>query len=234
MHRLALLLLAATPACMSYAPPIRSPGYGAPGRLREGQLEVGGGIAHPGQPGSGGPYLAYAVRDWANVELGGEFAFKQHALGFLGGRFTHAPKRERKLHGALDGELGFGFGAGGNLYTPSSAPEPVPRPWYTRPAAGGYTGGGAGYHFHFFSIFARTRIQVAAADGLPTTLYGAAHGGIQLRIARHVDLHGSGGWFNLINAQGHTGYWFWDVGAAVYFDLRRKQRPQARRPALSL
>lgn len=223
--RTLVLILLVAPACMSYAPPIRSPGYGAPGRLREGQLELGGGVAHPGQPGSGGPYLAYAVRDWANVELGGEFGNKQHALGFLGGRFTHAPRRDRKLHGALDGEVGLGFGVGGHHYAgPTADPSPA-RAWYTRPAAGLYAGGGAGYHFSFFSLFARTRIQGSVADGLPATLFGVIHGGMQFRIARHVDLHGSGGWFNALQARDAIGYGFWDVGLAVYFDVARKARP---------
>lgn len=237
-----LLLLAGSlvlPACV-FGPAVRSPGYGAPGRLRQGQLEIGGGIAIPGyggSPGAGGPYVAYAVRDWANVEVGGDFLAGGWALGHVGGRFTYAPRRDRKLHGALDGELGIGLGAGGNGYCPSYGHAQAPcdrRPWHDRLAFGAYAGGGAGYHFSFFALFARGRVQATAADGLPGTVYGTLHGGMQFRIARRVDLHASGGMFGV-----HVGSPqpllnpYWDVGLSVYFDVPRRRRAQGRVAYLS-
>lgn len=229
---LALLLL---PACMSYGPPVRSPGYGAPGRIRQGQLEVGGSVAHPGRPGSGGPFVGYGVRDWASVEVGADFSFRQWALGYLGGRFTYAPKRDRKLHGALDGELGVGGGVGGYFYCqPAQQPCGDPRGWSDRAALGGYVGGGAGYHFSFFALYARGRFQATAAEGLPSTVFGSLHGGMQFRIARHVDLFTSGGLFGLHNRQGNRIDPYWDVGLSVYFDVVRRQRPTASRRPLNM
>ena len=98
---------------------------------------------------------------------------------------------------------------------------------------GGYAGGGAGYHFSWFALFARGRVQATLADGLPGTVYTALHGGMQFRIARRVDLHASGGIFNL-----HPGAFapgvspYWDLGLAVYFDVPRRRRPTARAPHL--
>lgn len=242
LRRIPLLALAlALPACTSFGPAVRSPGYGAPGRLRQGQLELGGGVAVPGGygPGAGGPYLAYAVRDWANVEIGADFNYRTWALGYLGGRFTHAPNRDKKLHYALDGELGVGMGAGGSLHCGGpNAPlyDCDGRRWTDRFAVGAYAGGGAGYHFSWFALFARGRVQATLADGLPGTVYTALHGGMQFRIARRVDLHASGGIFNLHPGAFSRGVQpYWDVGLSVYFDVPRKRKPTARAaPLLSL
>jgi len=225
------ILAVQLPACMSYGPPVRSPGYGAPGRIRQGQLEIGGAVAHPGSPGSGGPFIGYGIRDWASIEVGVDFSYRQWALGYLGGRFTYAPRRDRKLHGALDGELGVGGGAGGQFYCPSQQPCADTRGWTDRAALCGYVGGGAGYHFSFFALYARGRFQATAAEGLPSTVFGTVHGGMQFRIARHVDIFASGGLFGVHNTEGNVYSPYWDVGVSVYFDvLRRKPRPAARAP----
>lgn len=229
MGRLLLVLpcLAALAAC-TYAPPVRSPGYGAPGRIRQGQLEIGGAVARPGSPGHGGPFIGYGVRDWASVEVGADFSFRQWALGYLGGRFTYAPKRDRKLHGALDGELGVGAGAGGEQYC-HDTPCADTRSWNQRMALGGYAGGGAGYHFSFFALYARGRIQASAAEGLPSTLYGGLSGGMQFRIARHVDIFSSAGLFGTHNTRHNDISWFYDVGLSVYFDVLGRNRRQTAR-----
>jgi hypothetical protein len=91
----------------------------------------------------------------------------------LGGRFTHAPKRERKLHGAIDGEIGVGMGAGGynkNCLLNDDACDD--RRWHQRVAFGSYLGGGAAYHFSFFALYARGRVQPTVSDGLPATVWG--------------------------------------------------------------
>lgn len=217
------------PACMSFTPPVRSPGYGAPGRIRQGQLELGGGIAKPGSPGAGGPFVGYGVRDWVSVELGADFFFGRWAMGYLGGRFTYAPRRDHKLHGALDGELGVGAGVGGDKFCGLLVTCADTRRWSERTAFGAYAGGGAGYHFHFFALYARGRIQTSAAEGLPATVYGNLHGGLQFRIARHLDLFTSAGLLGAHNREGHVLDVFYDVGLSVYFDVVRRPRPAARR-----
>lgn len=235
IRHLAPLLALALPACTSFSPPVRSPGYGAPGRLREGQLELGGGVALPGAAGAGagGPYVAYAVRDWANVEASAEFNHGNWALGSLGGRFTHAPNRHKKLHYALDGEVGLGMGAGGiqSCGPYSATKEPCDgRRWNERLAFGGYAGGGFGYHFSFFSLFARVRLQGSVADGLPATGYAVAQGGMQFRIADRAALHGSVGAYGVRAAQvAVDGDLYWDVGLSIYFDVRPRKQATARR-----
>lgn len=220
---LSCILASLAAGCVSYSPPLRGPGYGAPGRLRQGQLEIGAGAGGVtvGAPVVGSPWLAYAVRDWANVEAGAT-ASNHFALGFLGGRFTYAPKRDRKLHGALDGELGLGAGVGGHLDCGAALRCRDTRPWNNRLAVGGYVGGGAGYHFSFFALYARTRLQASVAEGLPATLWGSAHGGLQFRIARLVDLFASGGVTGLVTATDTTLGGTYDFGVSFYFDVPRR------------
>ena len=225
-----LLVLVLLPGCMAYAPPVRSVTYGAPGRLRQGDLEIAGGSAGaiaPGGTGSG--WLAYGVRDWASVELGVDASRKGWAMGFLGGRFTHAPQRDRKLHGALDGELGVGMGAGGNCDYNDTRCER--RNWNQRVAFGSYLGGGAGYHFSWFALYARGRIQQTVSDGLPATLWGTLHGGLQFRIAHTVDLFAGSGISGFLTTQRqNTFFWSSDAGISVHFDVTgRRKRTQARR-----
>ncbi len=233
MHRIAVLLvLTLLPGCMAYAPPVRSVTYGAPGRLRQGDLEIAGGSAGaiaPGGTGSG--WLAYGVRDWASVELGVDASRKSWAMGFLGGRFTHAPQRERKLHGALDGEVGVGMGVGGNDDCSGGQRSCDSHRWNQRAAFGSYLGGGAGYHFSWFALYARGRIQQTVSDGLPATLWGTLHGGLQFRIARTVDLFAGTGLSGFVNFhRQNTYFWSTDAGISVHFDVSgRRKHNQARR-----
>lgn len=232
-------------AC-GYSPPVRTPSYGAPGRLREGQIELAAGAAgifstdpdadRVADPFAGGPRIGYGVRDWAAVEAGGEFSRLGWALGFLGGRFTRAPRRDEDLHGALDLEVGVGAGAGGEPICPESPCSATsfrdPTPWHRRLALGAYLGGGAAYHIHFFALWTRVRVQAAAADRSPSTLWYAVHGGIQFRVAERIDLHagvGYGGYKHV--AHGHHQLLF-DLGLAVFFDPRGRRRVHARRPTL--
>jgi hypothetical protein len=221
--------------CAAYSPPVRSLGYGAPGRLRQGDLEVGGGFAAAPVPAAGGGWIGYGVRDWAAVEVGADGS-SGWGMGFLGGRFTHAPRRERKLHGALDGELGVGLGAGGTPeYCEPDRTDCDRRRWHRRIAAGGYLGGGAGYHFSFFSLYARGRAQPTIADGLPLTLWCQAQGGFQFRIARTVDLFSSAGIAGFVSARRDAPAGFvWDLGVSVHFDPRGKRERTTLRRGLRL
>lgn len=209
--------------CVSYSPPVRTLGYGAPGRLRQGDVEVGGGVAGAGAPLGGGGWLGYGVRDWAAVEVGAQGSGAS-AMGFLGGRFTYAPRRDHKLHGALDAEVGVGVGAGGEPECGLWQQDCDRRRWYDRAAFGAYAGGGAGYHFSFFSLYARGRAQPSVADGLPGTLWGQAQGGLQFRIARKVDLFSSVGMAGLVNRVNHLETFMWDAGISVHFGARGGRR----------
>lgn len=208
--------------CAAHAPPVRSLGYGAPGRLRQGDLEIGGGFASVPTPAAGGGWIGYGVRDWAAVEVGVDGSIGSWAMGFLGGRFTHAPHRERKLHFAIDGELGVGLGAGGYANCLANQAVCDERRWSDRLALGSYLGGGAAYHFSFFALYARARAQPTIAEGLPFTLWGQAQGGVQFRIARTLDLFSSVGVAGLVNGRREDAVGLvWDLGVAVHFDVRR-------------
>lgn len=233
MHRIAVILvLVLLPGCAAYAPPVRSVTYGAPGRLRQGDLEIAGGMASAAAAAfSGGGWLAYGVRDWASVELGLDAQRNSWGMGFLGGRFTHAPKRERKLHGALDGEVGLGMGAGGNDDCDFNDKHCDRRSWNQRAAFGSYLGGGAGYHFSWFALYARGRIQQTVSDGLPATVWGTLNGGMQFRIARTVDLFGAAGLSGYFTTKSaNSAFFSFDTGISVHFDVTgRRKRNQARR-----
>lgn len=213
----------------AYSPPLRTPSYGAPGRLREGQLELAGGVAGAALPFAGGARVGYGVRDWAAVEGAVDLA-DGWAMGSLGGRFTRAPGRDRRFHGALDGELGVGAGAGGSQRSGIGVKEP---PWWQVAALGAYVGGGAGYHLGIVALWARGRVQASAADGAPSTLYGAANGGIQVRVAERFDVHASGGVFGVHNRETSAFVPLWDFGVSYYFTLgrRRAAEPATAPPA---
>jgi hypothetical protein len=219
------LLLA---GCASYSAPVRSVGYGAPARLREGDVEIGGGFVGLGAPVAGGGWLAYALRDWASVEVGADGAIGRWGMGFIGGRFTHAPRRDRKFYGSLDGEVGVGMGAGGHKSCSSGASAGCQRPWFERAALGAYVGGGAGYHLAFFAFYARGRVQPTIGDGLPRTLWGTAQGGIQFRLGEVVDLFGSAGVSGMVVQLEEAHAFTYDVGVSVHFGGRGRRGPRGK------
>jgi len=232
--RTLLVILALASGCAAYSPPVRSLGYGAPGRLRAGDLEVGGGFVAAPVPAAGGGWIGYGVRDWAAVEVGAD-GTTGWGMGFVGGRFTHAPHRDRKLHGVLDGEVGVGLGAGGqHNYCSSNDKGCDSRRWQERLALGGYLGGGAGYHFAFFALYARGRVQPTVAEGLPGTLWGQAQGGIQFRIARTLDLFSSAGVAGFVTGHASPAGFVWDLGVSVHFGVRGERRPGTARRGLRL
>jgi len=218
----------------AYSPPVRSLGYGAPGRLRQGELEVAGGFAAVPTPMAGGGWIGYGVRDWAAIEVGADGSIGSWGMGFAGGRFTHAPRRDHKLHGAVDGEIGVGLGAGGSQACRSDEKGCDSRRWNDRIALGGYVGGGAAYHFHFFAIYARARAQPTIAEGTPGTLWGQAHGGIQFRIARTLDIFSSAGVAGLVTRRDNGVFFAWDLGVAIHFDVTGKRRSNTARRGLRL
>lgn len=200
---------------------MRSPSYGAPGRVREGDLEVAGGIVGITAPIAGGARIGYGVRDWAAVE-GSVDASDNWLIGSLGGRFTHAPRRDRRLHAAFDGELGLGAGVGGHIECPNLG---CPQRSFQRLALGTYGGLGAGYHIGRVALFVRSRFQGSAADGIIATFFWSTYAGVQVRLAERVDIHVSGGGFGVHNnSLGDFLLPLWDFGVAYRFDLRGRRR----------
>jgi hypothetical protein len=222
----ALLVASLLTGCASYSAPVRSVGYGAPARLRQGDIEIGGGFVGLGAPVAGSGWLAYALRDWASVEVGADGSVGRWGMGFLGGRFTHAPRRDRKSHGALDGEVGVGLGAGGHRSCNTDATAACQRPWFERVTLGAYLGGGAGYHISFFAIYARGRVQPTVGDGLPRTLWGTAQGGLQFRIAKIVDLFGAAGVSGMVVHLAEAHGFTYDVGLSIRLGARTRRSPK--------
>ena len=67
---IALTMLLSLACAPTYAPPIRSNHYGAPGTFEAGRMEVGGGGFVGGGIVGGGGQVNVAPLDWLQVELG--------------------------------------------------------------------------------------------------------------------------------------------------------------------
>jgi hypothetical protein len=209
----------------TYAPPVRSPHYGAPGRLSEGDVEVAGGAAGFFSPTAGGGWLGYGVRDWISVEAGADGSELGWGMGYAGVRLTHAPRRDAKFHAAFDFETALGAGAGGSRCGNKNKDEeasscdgngtPDGRSWRERGAGGAVVGGGAGYHLGPAAGFVRGRLQLTGATNVPATLWSSVHAGLQFRIARTVDLFSSFGHSGYYNQIDHLHGWTLDFGLAI-------------------
>lgn len=224
-------------ACTSFSPPLQSTHHGAPERLREGDLELQGAVSGFASDGGSAPEygqgrVGYGVRDWVAVEGGGTFARDLWAMAYAGPRVTLSPNRDEPIHAAADVELGLGLGAGGAIAAPPEGEQPSdPRPWNQRLAFGAYTGLGAGLHIHWFSVFARVRLQGSRADGLPASFWSSGVGGMQFRIKHTVDLFMAAGYFNLATRDYAQYAGLYEFGVAVHFDVRSLVRKRAQRRA---
>ena len=220
MRPLFAAALAAVGCAPTYAPPVRSPHAGAPARAREGDVVLGGAaLGHlSGAPRIGGPTVGIGLRDWVALEGGADIFRDEWVMGWAGARFTHAPNRYARHHYAGDLETGLGLGFGGQLCgndRDGACEETDDRSAYDRFAGGALLGLGVSGHFAFFSVFARTRLQLTRAQGIPPTLWAALGPGLQFRVAETVDLYTQvtyGGYVNSIDA---TSGLFWEFGVAI-------------------
>ena len=209
-----------------YAPPIRAVQYGAPARLEEGRVEVGGTAGGLFLPDVGGPHLAVGVRDWVALEAGGNFFLdagrQSWAMGFVGPRFSYAPHRAERVHFISDLELGVGAGVGGvrdsNSPVTKDCPQCDGRTGYDRVAGGAYGGIGLGLQIAWFSVYARTRLEESSATNVPTTLWPSASLGIEFNVKKRVALTLAGGYIGYTNAQDTEHVWFYQMGLTVFFD----------------
>ncbi|HWB77168.1 MAG TPA: hypothetical protein VG755_19515, partial [Nannocystaceae bacterium] len=124
MGRLRWIALLAPLGCApTYAPPIRSPMMGAPGRVHHGDVELGGGAAGyfveggASPPVFGGPALSVGVSRLVAIEAGGEFTAGGWAMGFAGARVTGRRPVGPRLRLVGDTEIGIGGGVGGTYCT---------------------------------------------------------------------------------------------------------------------
>ena len=209
------LVAIATVGCTpTYAPPVRSPEFGAPGRTAEGDVTVGGAMVglHAPAPAMGGPMIAYGIRDAWAVEGGADLA-NSWRMGWAGVRYTHAPRRHSKHHLAVDVNAAGGGGVGGELRGNGDEGDGLSA--FDRVAGGGLLGLGVAGHFSFFSVFARGRGQVSTATGVPVTGWWTTGGGVQFRIAETLDLYAQSGPSGYVNRIESDWGVFTEFGVAV-------------------
>ncbi len=198
---LGVALLIASACSPTFAPPLRGPGYGAPGRLRpDERFEVGGAINAP-LGLDGGPFAAVRVHPRLAVEFGAELSVIEHeddegddygwALGFAGLRSTLGDWRNEDGAGfVLDGEFGFGAGVGGIRHWEDGGHDSDAAQWdgiesWDRPAGGAYLGFGQAYYVaQWFAVFLNERVQVSAARHVPSTLWWSALAGVEFTPGR--------------------------------------------------
>jgi hypothetical protein len=220
----ALVLEAATACNPVFSPPVRAVHYGAPGRVHEGELEIGGTIAGVTTPMAGDLHLAYGLHDWASLEVGGTIAGYAvgndtvSVMGWAGPRFT-LPRSPYGASLLLDTELGIGAGVGGEL-CPSSAKngcEPDHRTWSNRTALGGYQGVGLGVGYRWFSFYGRGRVEETTSTNIPVTYWPSGMLGVGFDLPRNVSLDAGGGYLGYRNAKDSYDGWFYQAGFSVRF-----------------
>jgi len=225
----------------TFAPPIRAFQYGAPARLEQGRVEVGGTAGGLGIPDVGGPHLAAGIRDWIAIEAGANLHLDvpdrdKWALGFLGLRLSYAPHREELVHWIADFEAGAGAGVGGyregNDAPGKDCTDCDGLDATQRTAYGAYQGFGGGLRIHWFSIYGRLRLEESTATHVPTTLWPSASLGLEADLFRRVALGVAGGYLGYTNSRDTENGWFWQIGVSVFFETKyaRKKTPPAATP----
>lgn len=240
----------------TYAPPVRTPSYGAPQALDRGEKSVAAGVNYVL---SGGSQLAVGVTDRLAVEAGTDHYDNWH-MGSLGVRYSAVDgrRRGRLVRGAFDVEAGGGAGIGGTLCGGDAREELDPadecwrhadgKEWFERAAGGGYLGYGVGLHIAWFAIYGRVRGQLTGATNVPATLWGTAALGVQATILRFGYIYlatESFAYRNLLDSE--RGWVVLDGGIGVRFgagngkkalaDWRsrpEKKRKKSRKPRASL
>lgn len=205
-----------------YSPPIRGLHPGMPGRLTRGQLEVGGEIGGGGlgsgatAPTTGGPHLAYGLRDDLVIEGGANLNFFEGAwaTAYGGVRLSRSKPLPQELELVGDLELGAGLGLGGRLSGWRDAQ------WTRRQAYGFYQGFGVGLRWRWLGGYLRGRLDESANTQAPSTLWPTAMLGLEARAGRHVVFGagaGLGGFWN--RNHGLVGLWFYEAQVAFLFDV---------------
>ena len=202
-------------ACIqSNAPPVRTGGFGAAGRIEGGEKSFG--ISPSVRLGEGSttvragidPAFVAGINDYAAIEIGGSFAIKLQAMGWAGVRLT-VPRSVTQSSLAVDFGIGGGAGAGGERCNNELLPEDDDDdgmfdlddescdgggewdgvPWHGRIAGGGYVDIGFAWQVRkWVAIYVRPRVQLSAAEGVPLTAWYDLVVGPQFTF-RKVDFH---------------------------------------------
>ena len=231
---LAMVLLLASGCNPIYAPPLRGYQYGAPGRMKEGDVELSGTVGGVLLPTVGGPRVGVAIRDWVSLGAGGNFALAQFvdnwAMGYLGPRFTYSSPRKEMAGFAFDVELGVGGGVGGRCESRCGpgGTDYDGLAWSERLAMGAYQGIGIGGRHEFMAYYLRARVDEVTATNVPTTYWPSVGGGLEFDIDHKGAVNVGGGYLGYYNRHEHNDGWFYQLGGTIYFDAFR---PKPHRPA---
>jgi hypothetical protein len=201
------------------APPARIGGAGAPGRSAAygGELNLGLWIPTTEADAHGYSGLGFSPAEGWRIEAGTETLFG-YPRGYLGLRYNLLqPAAEgRGLTLDLEGGGMAGAGAYGCEQT-SDWCGPGDGIWNAqRRSGGGYLGSGVGYHRDWFDLYARTRLQLTAADGLEPAFWYGLQGGLQFNIERrtHVYLATAGSGFV---TEGENSTWWAPLEVGIVF-----------------
>jgi hypothetical protein len=211
---IALASLLALQGCMAtFAPPVQSTHYGAPGRLRPGEMELRAGA---GLLLNGTGALAIDLADSLKLELAADVRLVDEpwGMGSAGLRYTLGGK-QASTWWAVDFELGLGAGVGGVL-DPEHGGQGS-EGWQERFAFGTYTGLGFAFHpWDPLAFFVRGRLQGTMAECIPATLWYSAVGGIELTLWA-VSLYVAGGVAGYLNERYEDYGFIGEAGLSVHF-----------------
>lgn len=214
-----LLLTCCSP---TYAPPVRTTHFGMPGHLQGGKVELAGGVNINQAVACGGPTLALALTDWLQLEGGMDLSQDSHEWAmYFGGIRASLGQVEERIGGALDLELGGGWGVGGEYKGNEDTIG-----WEDRSAAGWYFGGGAGFQIDWFSMFLRGRLQITRATEIPETTWWTMMVGVQASILDYVNIYVAGGGVGYQNSMEHDAGGFGEIGLSFELPVFYKPRPK--------
>lgn len=248
MQRLAAFAAAAAAVlgCAStYAPPMRTPTSGAPGRLGKSEAEIGLGLGSY-TPGGGvlvappflGPELAFGLADWISVEANGEWRDDRSLVGVGGVRFTPSSFLKPGNRFAMDLAVGAGAGMGGIICEDAGTlsdselrcdggVERDGRDWTARTVVGGYLDMGFGWIVKQRSrsrtaLFLRPRVEYSTATGLPDTIWVLTTFGPHFTLLDRIEIHFSVGPSIYLLAPGvYHGDFLFELGLAVRLGGKR-------------
>ena len=218
MRLLTAALLVTSAGCsLAFSPPIRALHAGMPGRLGQGELELGGAAGGLTVPTIGVPHVGVGISDGLALEAGANLALLDQAgpnwaLGWAGARLTRTLGSARGFRLIGDVELGAGTGAG-RAYQNRDAR------WNQFLTLGIYEGAGLGLQWRGLGLYARGRLDASAGSGDPTTLWPTAMLGLEVRPVRWLSIGAGGGWAAYWNNQnGLVSFWFYQAQVALILD----------------
>ncbi len=183
-------------------------------------------------PVGAGGRVRIGVHDKVSVEATGQGVPSTFAMGGLGVRDTPYDPKEKKIRAAFDLDTSVAAGVGGQRCSASGGQEICAPPIaMERPAGGGWFGAGVAGHFYFFSLFARARVQVTAAEQIAPTFWWRVSGGFQFDILKRAYIYLSTSAFGYVRGQEHNQSWMpVEGGVGIRFGPGSKQKRRRASP----